>query len=114
MSQQTVQFNRDTLARWNAQLHLKTDLGITEVIYLPYEANDRDIRFFEINETMLDDGKSRQLFLLILASTWVQTVSTAYGCWTFRPTNGLQLRRVRFHFHMAGSFSRYKASNENE
>jgi len=32
MSQQTVQFNRDTLARWNAQLHLKTDLGITEVI----------------------------------------------------------------------------------
>jgi len=61
MSQQTVQFNRDTLARWNAQPHLKTDFGITEVIYLPYEANDRDIRFFEINETMLADGKSRQL-----------------------------------------------------
>ena len=43
MSQQTVQFNRDTLAQWYAQQHLKTDLGITEVIYLPCEANDREV-----------------------------------------------------------------------
>ncbi|MDZ4848043.1 MAG: hypothetical protein SGI77_02010 [Pirellulaceae bacterium] len=89
MSQQTVQFNRDTLARWYAQQHLKTDLGITEVIYLPCEANDREIRFVEINETMLDDGKSRQLIPVDFGvdmgtenehSLWVLDVSSSQ--WT--------------------------------
>ena len=58
MTQQAVQFNRDKIAQWYAQQHLKTDIGITDVIYLPCEAGEREIRFIEVNETMLDDGDS--------------------------------------------------------
>ena len=46
------EFNRDAMARWYAQEHLKTDPAITAVYYLPKNANEREIRFVEINQLM--------------------------------------------------------------
>lgn len=47
-------FNRDSLAHWYAQEHLKTDPGILKVVYLPTNADEREIRFIEINELMAE------------------------------------------------------------
>jgi hypothetical protein len=44
-----LQFDRDTMARWYADRHLKTDPGIVEVHYLPTNAPDREIRLVEVN-----------------------------------------------------------------
>lgn len=49
-----TQFDRDSLARWYAQQHLKTDPGIEAVYYLPKNAGDREIRFVEINHLIGD------------------------------------------------------------
>lgn len=48
----TTQFNRDAMARWYAEEHLKTDPGICSVYYLPQDAPDREIRFIEVNKLM--------------------------------------------------------------
>jgi hypothetical protein len=45
-----IQFDRDAMARWYADRHLKTDPGILEVCYLPTNAPDREIRLLEVNE----------------------------------------------------------------
>jgi len=50
----TVAFDRDSMARWYATQHLKVDEGIEEVVYLPTNAGEREIRFLEINKEMLD------------------------------------------------------------
>ena len=47
-----VQFNKDEMARWYADRHLKTDPGIVAVYYLPTGAPEREIRFLEVNELM--------------------------------------------------------------
>ncbi len=47
-------FNRDQMAQWYADQHLKTDPGILGVYYLPANASDREIRFVEINELIGD------------------------------------------------------------
>lgn len=44
-----TQFNRDSMARWYARAHLNTDPGVKEIIYLPKNAGEREIRFVEIN-----------------------------------------------------------------
>src|ERR1700730_10705080 len=44
-----LQFDRDTMARWYADRHIKTDPGIVEVHYLPTNAPDREIRLVEVN-----------------------------------------------------------------
>lgn len=49
-----TQFDRDALARWYANEHLKTDPGIKAVYYLPTNADEREIRFVEIN-TLIGD-----------------------------------------------------------
>ena len=49
-----TQFDRDSMARWYAKQHLKTDPGIRSVYYLPTNAPDREIRFIEINELVAD------------------------------------------------------------
>ncbi len=49
-----TQFNRDSMARWYAKQHLKTDPGIRAVYYLPANAPDREIRFVEVNELVAD------------------------------------------------------------
>lgn len=45
----TTSFDRNSLARWYAIEHLKTDPGICEVYYLPTNSGEREIRFVEIN-----------------------------------------------------------------
>lgn len=50
----TIAFDRDSMARWYATQHLKVDQGIEEVIYLPTNAGEREIRLLEINKEMLD------------------------------------------------------------
>jgi hypothetical protein len=50
----TATFDRDSLAAWYAQAHLKTDPGIVSVYYLPKNAGDREIRFIEVNELLPD------------------------------------------------------------
>ncbi len=50
----TTQFNRDSMARWYAKEHLKTDPGIVSVYYLPKNAGEREIRFLEINKLIGD------------------------------------------------------------
>ena len=47
-------FDRDTIARWYANEHIKTDPGIRLVYYLPTGAPAREIRFIEINELIGD------------------------------------------------------------
>jgi hypothetical protein len=49
-----TQFNRDSMARWYAKEHLKTDPGIVSVYYLPANAGEREIRFIEINRLIGD------------------------------------------------------------
>ena len=49
-----TQFNRDSMARWYAEEHLKTDPGIVSVYYLPTSAGEREIRFVEINHLIGD------------------------------------------------------------
>ena len=44
-----TQFNRDSMARWYAEEHLKTDPGIVSVHYLPTNASEREIRFIAVN-----------------------------------------------------------------
>ncbi len=50
----TTQFSRDSMARWYAEEHLKTDPGILSVHYLPQNAGEREIRFVEINQLIGD------------------------------------------------------------
>ena len=50
----TTQFDRDSMARWYANEHLKTDPGIERIHYLPTDAGDREIRFIEINTLLAD------------------------------------------------------------
>jgi hypothetical protein len=50
----TSQFDRDSMARWYAMEHLKTDPGIRAIHYLPKGAGDREIRFIEINTLLAD------------------------------------------------------------
>ncbi len=45
-----IQFDRDSMARWYADRHFKTDPGIVEVRYLPTDAPAREIRLLEINQ----------------------------------------------------------------
>ena len=49
-----TQFARDSMARWYAREHLKTDPGIVGVYYLPANSGDREIRFVEINKLIGD------------------------------------------------------------
>ena len=49
-----TQFDRDSMARWYAREHLKTDPGIVAVYYLRTNAGDREIRFVEINNLIGD------------------------------------------------------------
>jgi hypothetical protein len=51
-SMPAVQFNRDSMARWYAEEHLKTDPGITSVYYLPENSGERQIRLIEVNHLM--------------------------------------------------------------
>lgn len=46
------QFDRDSVARWYAGEHLRTDPGIVAVYYLPTNAGEREIRFIEINQLL--------------------------------------------------------------
>lgn len=49
-----TQFDRNMMARWYAEEHLKTDPGIRSVHYLPANAPEREIRFIEVNELIGD------------------------------------------------------------
>ena len=49
-----IQFNRDSMARWYAKQHLKTDPGIVAVYYLPTNAGEREIRLIEVNNLIGD------------------------------------------------------------
>ncbi len=46
-------FDRDKLARWYAQRHYKTDQALHEVVYLPTNAPDREIRLLEVNGSLI-------------------------------------------------------------
>lgn len=47
-------FDRDAMALWYANEHLKTDPGIRSIYYLTKDASDREIRFLEINELLAE------------------------------------------------------------
>jgi len=49
-----TQFDRDSMARWYATEHIKTDPGIVSVYYLPKNAGEREIRFVEVNKLIGD------------------------------------------------------------
>lgn len=51
---QATQFDRGSMARWYAGEHLKTDPGIVAVYYLPTNADEREIRFIEVNRLIGD------------------------------------------------------------
>jgi hypothetical protein len=79
----TMQFDRDEMAGWYAQEHLKTDPGIVAVHYLPKEAGPREIRLVEVNRLMgsrtdaslepidfgVDMGKETKHLLVVLDVT---------------------------------------------
>ncbi len=43
-------YDRDTLAKWYAARHFKTDSGVEKVFYLPVGAPEREIRLLEVND----------------------------------------------------------------
>lgn len=49
-----TQFDRNSMARWYAQEHLKTDPGLITVHYLPQNAEEREIRLVEVNELLAE------------------------------------------------------------
>ena len=51
---QATQFDRDAMAGWYAQEHLKVDPGVQAVYYLIADAPEREIRFLEINTMMAE------------------------------------------------------------
>jgi hypothetical protein len=42
-------FDRDAMAKWYANQHLRTDPGVRKIYYLRKGAPDREIRFAEVN-----------------------------------------------------------------
>jgi hypothetical protein len=42
--------DREGMAKWYAQRHLKTDEAVLEIHYLPEDAPDGEIRFVEVNK----------------------------------------------------------------
>jgi len=50
----TMSFNRDQMARFYAKQHLKTDPGTILVLYLPQNADEREVRLIEVNNLMGD------------------------------------------------------------
>ena len=56
----TTVFNRDPLASYYANQHLKTDAAVKRVLYLPKNSPEREIRFIEVNELISERG-TRQL-----------------------------------------------------
>jgi hypothetical protein len=48
----STQFDRDAMARWYAEQHLRTDPGLVSVHYLPGNSPEREIRLVEVNELM--------------------------------------------------------------
>jgi len=52
----TAVYNRDSLAAFYAHQHLKTDLAVKKVVYLPQNSPEREIRFIEINDLMSERG----------------------------------------------------------
>ncbi len=48
------EFDRDKLARWYAQRHYKTDPATREVIYLPANAPEREIRLVEVSDSIAE------------------------------------------------------------
>lgn len=79
----TTSFDRDSLAKWYAIEHLKTDPGICEIYYLPANSSEREIRFVEVNTLIgelednalepidfgVDFGRESQHKLLVLDVT---------------------------------------------
>jgi hypothetical protein len=51
------EFNRDRMARWYVQRHLKTDPGIQTILYLPVNAPEREIRLVEVNAAITERGE---------------------------------------------------------
>jgi hypothetical protein len=50
----TVVFDRDEVAEWYANQHLKVDVGLVSVHYLPGNCDTREIRLVEVNELLGD------------------------------------------------------------
>lgn len=61
MTAQATQFERDKLAKWYANQHLKADHGISEILYLPQNCAQREIRFIEVNKSLGDDRLPHEL-----------------------------------------------------
>jgi hypothetical protein len=49
-------FDRDKPAHWYAQRHYKTDQAIQEVVYLPENAPEREIRLVEVNKSIAEQA----------------------------------------------------------
>lgn len=56
----TVGFDRVAMANWYAEQHFKTDPGIRQIIYLPQNAPEREIRFIEVND-LIGERKDDEL-----------------------------------------------------
>jgi hypothetical protein len=83
---QQVQFDRDSMAHWYAQEHLKADPGVRKVYYLPSGAPEREIRLVEVNDMIgersddslapidfgVDRGDSNEHTLIVLDVTPAQ------------------------------------------
>jgi hypothetical protein len=54
MSEKTQPFDRDAMASWYAERHLKTDTGVVQIHYLPTNAPAREIRFLEVNSEITE------------------------------------------------------------
>jgi hypothetical protein len=49
-----IQIDRDSMAKWYAGQHFKTDPGIQKIYYLTKNAPDREIRLVEINNLLAE------------------------------------------------------------
>ena len=54
----TTDFDRDEMARWYANEHLKIDPGVRSIYYLTKDAPNHEIRFLEVNDLMAERDES--------------------------------------------------------
>lgn len=47
-------FDRGAMAQWHANQHLTYDPGVREIHFLPGNAHDREIRFVEVNDQIIE------------------------------------------------------------
>lgn len=98
---QPVTLDRDSLARWYAISHLKTDPGIVEVHYLPTGSDDNEIRFVEVN-TLIEGRRDDSIEVIDFGIDFGKETYHRLLVWMSLHHSGRGSSRGRVRFHPGG------------